>query len=805
MATIKHNHYLDTIDEVLQNAKRAGMTQLYAEGSALTGRSIQIKGQSLFHFGTTGYLGLEQDHRLKEAAIAAIQNYGTQFPLSKTYLSHPLYAELEEKVQQMYGIPPIITKNSTLGHLAVIPTLIRDEDAVIMDHQVHWSVQNACQLLKLRGVSVELIRHNRLDLLEDALKRLHHKAKIWYMADGVYSMFGDFAPISALMALAQKYPQLHLYFDDVHGMSWRGVNGRGFVFDALVQLPENVVLVSTLSKTFGASGATFFCTDDKLREKIKNFGGPLTFSAQLEPSSVAAAIASASIHLSPEITLLQQELADKIAFFNATMATTSLPIVDANDSPVFFLGLATPATAYHFVKQMFDEGFYLNLGIYPAVSIKNTGVRLTLSRHNQWSDIVSLAQAMEYHFPKSVAATENSAHKIRHAFGLPLLDEPVPPDSGEDMLQLEAHRSITALPPEVWNRHIGKQNMLDFDGMRYLEDTFAHHPDETQQCDFYYYTIKDRQGKVVLMTFLTFGLWKDDMLAAASVSRQVEEIRKTQPHYLTSKVLSMGCLFTEGNQHFVADKHPLVASAWKMLLHTLEAKYNALQADLLVLRDFEIDYIWSQCIEDQGFFKIQMPESCVIKIAKGSTVNDFAATLSVRSRKHFQKEIQGVAEKYNVQIKEKLSPEELNTVFHLYKNVKDQNLALNTFTYSKSIFEQMNEHPHWEFILLSLATVDDPAVVGVMFCYKNSSHTYVPALIGMNYGVAKELHLYRQLLFQTIKRAYALKVSEIDFGVSASFEKRKLGAVVLPKVAYIQSRDNYGMELLHTLQNDSQK
>jgi 7-keto-8-aminopelargonate synthetase-like enzyme len=283
MAKIKHNNFIDTVDEVIAGAKKEGVLHLYAEDKALNGRTIQISGKKMFHFGTTGYLGLEQDNRLKEAAITAIQKYGTQFPLSKTYISNPLYSELESKIEKMYGIPPIITKNSTLGHLAVIPTVVRDEDGVILDHQVHWSVQNACQLLKIRGIPVEMIRHNNLNMLEDKIKFLTTRCnKIWYMADGVYSMFGDFAPIPDLMELCKKYPQLHLYFDDVHGMSWRGKNGTGYVLDILKNLPDNVLLFGTLSKTFGASGATLLCTNNRLREKIKNFGGPLTFSAQLE-------------------------------------------------------------------------------------------------------------------------------------------------------------------------------------------------------------------------------------------------------------------------------------------------------------------------------------------------------------------------------------------------------------------------------------------------------------------------------------------------------------------------------------------
>lgn len=775
----------------------------HAEDKVLTGRTIQIKGKEMYHFGTTGYLGLEQDNRIKEAAIQAIRNYGTQFPLSKSYISHPLYSELESKIEQMYGIPPIITKNSTLGHLAVIPTLIRDEDAVIMDHQVHWSVQNACQLLKLRGIPVEMIRHSNLDMLEEKIKMLASKCnKIWYMADGVYSMFGDYAPIPELLNLTKKYNQLHLYFDDVHGMSWKGKNGTGFVLDAIKELPENIVIVGTLSKTFGASGATFFCKNQKLRDKIKNFGGPLTFSAQLEPASVAAAIASADIHLSPEITIRQEELADKIAYFNQLLSNGNLPMISKNDSPVFFLGMGTPITAYNFVHRLFKEGFFLNLGIYPAVPIKNTGIRITLSAHNHKQDSKALAEAMEYHFPKALEETNNSEYKIRKAFGMPTEKPEMVSESKIQELIIEEKSTINDMVKSDWNHFMGGQNSFDWEGMVYLENTFKQHPDPINQWDFYYYTVKDNRGKVVLMTFCTYGLWKDDMLTTESVSIQLEEIRKTNPLYLTSKVLSMGCLFTEGNHCYINQQHPLAEKALKLLLDKLEENYNALNADMLVLRDFEEDNKYNKTIQEQGYFKINMPESCVIENKNWTTYEEYAKELSPRSRKHFSKEILPFERHYNVVIKDKLNKTEIERAYELYNNVKNNNYAINTFRYSQEVFENMNQCPNWEFILLVLKNNSETPFIGVMFCYKNNNLTYVPELVGMDYKWAKEFQLYRQLLFQTIKRANALQFLKIDFGVSASFEKRKLGAKIIPKVAYVQARDNFIMEAMNTLQND---
>ncbi|MDQ6532005.1 aminotransferase class I/II-fold pyridoxal phosphate-dependent enzyme [Flavobacterium sp. LHD-85] len=804
MAKIKHNNFIDTVDTVFSNAKEKGILHLYAEGEYLNGRTIKINGNEMLHFGTTGYLGLEQDKRLKEAAIKAINNYGTQFPLSKTYLSHPLYAELESKIEKMYDIPPIITKNSTLGHLAIIPTLIRDEDAVIIDHQAHWSVQNACIVLKLRGIPVEMIRHNNLEMLEDKIRALSGKSgKIWYMADGVYSMYGDYAPVQELLNLTQKYPQLHLYFDDVHGMSWKGKNGTGFIFDTIGTLEENIVIVSTLSKTFGASGATFFCTDRKLREKIKTFGGPLTFSAQLEPASVAAAIASCNIHLSAEINEHQAELAKKIMHFGSLISKSSLPLVSENDSPVFFLGMGTPSTAYNFTKRLFSEGFYLNLGIYPAVPIKNTGIRITISAHNKMEDITELARAMDYHLHKAVEETGSSEQKIRQAFRMNSKTKLPEAKQQSELLQIEEQTTIDNIDKQEWNKYLGGHNILDWEGMLYLERTFTNNQDPANKLDFFYYIIRDQNMQVLLMTFCTIGIWKDDMLSTESVSRHLEEIRKTDPMHMTSKVLSTGSLFTAGLHCYIDQNHPLAEQSIRMLLNEVEEKYNSLGVDMLVLRDFEHGFRWDELIRNQGYFRIDMPESCVIEEKHLLELENYGSLLTPRSRQHFNRDVLQYEKYYNVEIKDCLNEEELNRAYRLYCNVKDRNLAINTYTYCRQVFENMNSCKNWEFIILTLKDASERNFIGIMFCYKNSSNVYVPELIGMDYISGEGFNLYRQLLYQTIKRARELKIGRIDFGISATFEKKKLGASVIPKTAYVQARDNYAMELMLTLQNET--
>ncbi len=798
MAKIKHNNFLDTVNDVFTDAKQEGVLHLYAEGSEFTGRMIGVKNRNLFHFGTTGYLGLEQDYRLKEAAINAIRKYGTQFPLSKSYISNPLYKELEEKIGQMYQNPIIITKNSTLGHLGVIPSAVKDQDAIILDHQVHWSVQSAAKVLKNRSVPIDMIRHNDLNMLEDKIKSLSNKRqRIWYMADGIYSMYGDYAPLKELKTLSAKYPQLHLYIDDVHGMSWIGENGTGYALSELKQLSENVLLFGTLSKTFGASGAVLVCSNKKRYNEIKTFGGPLTFSAQLEPASVAAATASAKIHLSSEIYTLQNDLKERIRFFNTQLEQTDLPLIDKNDSPVFYIGTGMPKTGYNFVNRLMKEGFYVNLGIFPAVPVKNTGVRITISRHNQEAEIKDLVAAMAYHFPKALEETQTNIKRVYQAFKL----EPKikTKETFKDTLVVQLEDSINKIDKTLWNELLGNQGVYDWEGLKFLEQTFKENDLKEHNWKFRYLIIYDQDKCPIFATFLTLGLWKDDMLASVNASKRIEYERRSKPYYLTSYVLSLGSLFTEGNHHYIDEKHPMKQLALNKLMQVLEGLEQKFKAKMVVLRDFPERGKLKVYFQGQGFVKVQMPNSCKIDLVDNETIEMYIDKLSSRNKRHYRKEILFNEPLLKIEVLDKCDKDQLNQIQELYNNVHQNNLGLNTFSFPEKLFTNMSKHPNWEFITICPRD-KTKKLIGVMLCYKNGNQTYVPSFVGMDYQYLREFHTYRQLLYQTIKRAINLKYKHIELGMTASFEKRKLGATVEEKYAYIQTSDNYTMELMGILE-----
>ncbi|HYG38342.1 MAG TPA: aminotransferase class I/II-fold pyridoxal phosphate-dependent enzyme [Cytophagales bacterium] len=806
MAKIKHNNFLDTVDEIFTNAKKNGVFHLYSEDEFFTGRKIQIESKSLFHFGTTSYLNLELDERLKEAAIQAINKYGTQFPLSKTYLSFVIYKELEEALFRMYENPVLVAKNSTLCHLAVIPSVIRDEDVVILDHQVHNSVQSACQMLKPRGIPVDMIRHSNLNMLEDKIKeyRDRHK-KIWYMIDGVYSMYGDCAPIEEIILLLEKYPQLHLYADDVHGMSWIGKNGTGYLLSKIKSLHEKIILISTLSKSFGASGAVMITSNKELHRYVKTFGGPLSFSAQLEPAGVAAANASAKIHLSPDIYRIQNELSERINYCNELFAETNLPLIEKNDCPVFFVGTGLPASGYNLSNRLLKEGFYVNLGIFPAVPVKNTGIRFTISRGNNLEDIKNLVQAIDYHYPKMLEEMDKTANSVRKAFKLPLIREEVINQKYlANNLSLQVEDKIENIDKTEWNKLLGENGSFDWDGLKLIEESFSNNEKPEHNWSLKYFIVRDQRNHPVIATFFTSCIWKEDMLAPTLKSRKIEEERTLNPYYLTSRAFIMGSLLTEGNHIYIDQNNLIWKEAFSMLFEKLADEQEKAGSNVLLLRDFEDDNIeLKNFFISQGFVKVNMPETCVVEdFSSWNNEKEYLSSLSLNSRKHLKKEVLKMEKFYEVEYKDSLTEKEIDDFYRLYLNVKGRNFDVNYFEPPKKLIQKLSDLPNFEFITLKIKgeyEAEAIAPISIIAAYKSPSNNYIPIMIGMDYNYLEKYGVYRQSLFQVLKRAKSLNVNKLFLGFSASIEKKKFGSKIIPKIAYIQAKDNFNLEYIESL------
>ena len=124
------------------------------------------------------------------------------------------------------------------------------------------------------------------------------------------------------------------------------------------------------------------------------------------------------------------------------------------------------------------------------------------------------------------------------------------------------------------------------------------------------------------------------------------------------------------------------------------------------------------------------------------------------------------------------------------------------FDYPKNILKKLSKHPNWEFIVLKLKpefdTRAERKAVAVMWCYKTKTHISF-MIIGMDYSFNKEFKVYKQAMYQVLKRARMLGLQRVYLGLSADFEKRKYAAVQHTRVAYLQTKDNFNMEVIESM------
>ncbi len=803
---------IDIIDEIISHGVKKNILHLSTADKKLHGNILSVRTKDInrqtVNFGSCSYLGLEFNEKLRRSSMEAIENYGTQFSMSRAYISSRYYDELEDLFNQVFEAYTVVTPTTTLGHLSAIPVLVGSNDAVILDHQVHNSVHIAVNSIKCKGIHTELLRHNRVDVLEERIKALRkrHK-KIWYLADGIYSMYGDASPVSDIIHLLNKYPELYYYVDDAHGMSCYGKHGRGYALSEHVQ-HEKMIVITSLAKAFATGGAVLVFPDKELARRVRTCGSTLICSGPMQPATLGAAIACAKIHLSDEIYKYQNELNENIKFTHLMLNKYHLPVVSPSDSPVFFIGVSLPKIAYSIINKMLLNGYYLNLGIFPAVPIKNTGIRFTITRLHTFRQIEQMITAMSQHFHDALTEENFTLDKIYEAFKLvpPVeqkLNEILVKAKSQANLQVQHSTTILDIDKEEWNALLGERGSYDWDGLRFLEESFTKNNRIENNWCFDYLFIKDQQQQAVLATFFTTSVWKDDIMAPQSISKQIELQRKTDYYYLTSKVVSLGSPLTAGEHLYLNKTSPFATAALSVLFDKtaeIQEKHNA---GSVVLRDFCADDKKTDALMvENGYFKVNMPNNNVLDLSTWNTNNEFMDTVTKRSKRHLKQDVIRHSNKFETQLVKNPTEQEMEHWYELYLNVKRKSYDLNTFMLPFKLFKNMLYYEAWEIMTLSLKPEYDNRPerkpVAVMFNYTTGSN-YNFMMVGIDYDFQQKYKCYKQAIYQVLLRAKQLNKNNLVLGYTAAIEKRKYGAQQIASVAYMQTKDNYPLEVISAL------
>ena len=415
---------LDACDRVGALARERRLGLLDAEDERLDGRTLQIDGRTLRNFSSCSYLGLELDERLIEGAIDATRRYGTQFSMSRAFVSAPPYAALEEALETNTDRPTLVLPTTSLATAAALPSLLDERDALLLDQQVHMSVQSVLPTLAATGVHVETVPHGGLDRVESRTRELSatHR-RVWLALDGLFSMYGDAAPFDALECLLAAYPALHLYVDDAHGTSWAGRHGRGLALERLGG-HDRVVVALSLNKSFAAGGGALCFPNEEMKRRVRHVSGPTNFGGPMQPPMLGAALASAHVHGSADLPRLQRELRERIETVNALARASGLPMLHGDEvAPIRFVGVGPQDASIEMAEALVRRGFMAGCALFPAVPPDRTGLRFTVTRHHTREDLEDLVDAIADALPEVLADHDLDLDDVARRFGL----KPTPP------------------------------------------------------------------------------------------------------------------------------------------------------------------------------------------------------------------------------------------------------------------------------------------------------------------------------------------------------------------------------------------
>ena len=345
--------------------------------SSAQGPIVSIDDKRVVSLSSNDYLGLTHHPRLREAALAAVRDYGVGSGAVRTIAgTMTMHEALEAELATFKGTPAVLTFQSGFtANTGVIPTITGETDLIVSDSLNHASIIDGMRLSRaprkiyphadvdaLRAVLDEAVRDGRPETGEPY--RL-----ILVVTDGVFSMDGDIAPLPGIVEAAEAAGAA-VFVDDAHASGVLGRHGRGTV-DHFGLHGRVAIQVGTLSKAVGALGG-YVAGSTALREILTQRARPFLFSTSHPPAVVAAC--REALRVMQDEPELQDRLWSNTRYFKAELAGLGFD-TGRSETPITPVMMGNPETAMRFSDRLLGEGVFAQPVVFPTVPVEGARLR----------------------------------------------------------------------------------------------------------------------------------------------------------------------------------------------------------------------------------------------------------------------------------------------------------------------------------------------------------------------------------------------------------------------------------------------
>ena len=363
-------HIAQQIDEI----KAAGTYK--NERVLVSSQFSKIKintGKEVLNFCANNYLGLANNKELENAAINCLQNRGYGMASVRFICgTSDLHKALEAKIAKFFGTEDTILYAACYdANGGVFEPLLTEEDAIISDALNHASIIDGVRLCK-----AQRFRYANADMA-DLEKQLQEAQKCRFrlvVTDGVFSMDGNVAPMTAILELAAKYDAM-VMVDESHSAGVVGKTGRG-VTELHNCRGKVEIITGTLGKAFGGAIGGFTTGKKEIIELLRQRSRPYLFSNSIPPMVAAAGIRM--FEMMDETNDLQDKLHANTDYFIAKMKDAGFDIKPTK-SAICAVMIYDAALANKFADRLLEEGIYVIGFSYPVVPKDQARIRVQLS------------------------------------------------------------------------------------------------------------------------------------------------------------------------------------------------------------------------------------------------------------------------------------------------------------------------------------------------------------------------------------------------------------------------------------------